>query len=64
MLESTARQWLAWRDDYWCSRPLVSCRGCGRHYKPDQSAAVMVFIRFELVSCSNCDKPEKENPKC
>ena len=63
MLESTRRQWQFWREDYRCSRPPVRCRGCGRHYEPHQHAPVMTFVGFNLVHCSNCDKPKVEKPK-
>ena len=64
MLRATrARQWHNWRTDYRCSRPPVTCRGCGRHYEPHQNTAVMTFVGFNLVHCSNCDAPKAEKPK-
>ena len=59
MLRATrARQWHHWRNDYRCDRPPVTCRGCGRHYPPHESANVMTFFGNALVSCSECDKPK------
>ena len=62
MRSATRRQWRFWRDDYRCTRPPVSCRGCGRHYPQHVSAAVMIFSGYTLVSCSNCSKPKPKKP--
>lgn len=61
MLNPTYRQkWQDWKSDYRCSRPPVSCKGCGRHYEPHADASVMIFSGCSLISCSNCDKPKTE----
>ena len=51
-------QWFAWRDDYRCARPDVSCEGCDTFYPSAQSATQMTFDGFRLVSCSECRRRE------
>ena len=50
------QQWMAWRDDYRCARPPVSCQGCDTFYPPNEHANVMIFDGFQLVECSECKK--------
>ena len=52
-------QWKAWRDDYRCARPPVSCKGCDTYYPTDKDAAVMIFDGFTLVECSNCYRKQE-----
>ena len=47
-------KWFAWRDDYRCARPDVSCEGCDTFYPSSQSATQMKFDGFRLVFCSEC----------
>ena len=61
MKKQHLQQWMAWRDDYRCARPLVSCQGCDTFYPSHQSATQMVFEGFNLVRCSACN--EKTEPK-
>ena len=52
------KQWFAWRDDYRCARPNVSCEGCDTFYPSGQSATQMKFDGFRLVFCSECRRRE------
>ena len=61
MSNTTLRNWLAWRDDYRCARPPVSCQGCDTYYPSEKHAAVMVFEGFNLVRCSDCENAKDEN---
>ena len=55
MKNQCLRQWMAWRDDYRCARPPVSCQGCDTFYPPNEHANVMIFEGFNLVRCSKCE---------
>ena len=46
--------WYAWKTDYRCSRPAVTCDGCKTHFPAGKSAGTMVFESFRLVSCGKC----------
>ena len=60
-MKRNLRQWLAWRDDYRCARPEpVTCKGCGTHYPVHKDAAVMRYLGFNLVECSECQKRRGE----
>lgn len=52
-------QWQAWRDDYRCARPPVSCQGCDTYYPTNKDPALMIFDGFSLVECSNCKKSKE-----
>ena len=68
------RKWMAWRDDYRCARPPVSCQGCEKnmmplgkpngayflHFPSGKGTALMVFQGFNLVRCSECEKPKAD----
>ena len=49
-------QWLAWRDDYRCTRPAVTCEACGTHYKAGQDTGNATYIGYALKSCGNCHR--------
>ena len=57
MKKQRLRQWMAWRDDYRCARPPVSCQGCDTYSPPNKHANVMVFEGYRLVRCSKCQTP-------
>ena len=52
-------QWQAWRADYRCARPPVTCQGCDTYYPTGKDPTVMIFSGFSLVECSNCNKPRE-----
>lgn len=58
--QANRSQCLAWRDDYRCARPPVSCQGCDTYYPTNVDAQQMTFEGFNLVHCSNCEKPKRE----
>lgn len=58
MKKQRLQQWMAWRDDYRCARPPVSCQGCDTFYPTGKDAAVMTFQGFNLIRCSECDTPK------
>lgn len=57
------QQWMAWRDDYRCARPPVSCKGCDTFYPPNKHATQMVFEGFNLVRCSACKPNGQTEPE-
>lgn len=60
MSQKNLQQWMAWRDDYRCARPDVSCQGCDTFYPQGKHAPMMQFQGFNLVHCSECEKPKAE----
>ena len=48
-----------WREDYFASRPPVTCQGCDTYYPTDKDPALMIFSGLTLVECSNCKKPKE-----
>lgn len=52
-------QWMAWRDDYRCARPPVSCQGCDTYYPQDKHPTQAVYDGFVMVECSECKAKAK-----
>ena len=52
------RQWAAWRDDYRCMRPAVTCQKCDTHYPRGKDEGNAIYIGFRLVQCGNCQQVE------
>ena len=52
----TERDWHAWRTDYRCQRPAVTCEGCGRHYQRGEDEGNATFIGYALKSCGDCHR--------
>ena len=52
------RQWLAWRDDYRCARPPVTCENCDTHYPAGKDEGNAIYLGFRLVECGNCQQVE------
>ena len=50
------RQWAAWRDDYRCMRPAVTCQKCDTHYPRGKDEGNAIYIGFRLVQCGNCQE--------
>ena len=63
MKKQRLQQWMAWRDDYRCARPPVSCNGCDTFYPPNAHAPVMVFEGFTLVRCTACKPNGQTEPE-
>ena len=51
---STRQQWRAWRDDYRCARPAVTCQNCDTHYPRGKDEGNATYIGYSLKSCGNC----------
>lgn len=49
-------QWAAWRDDYRCARPAVTCDGCGKHYRRGEDEGNATYIGYALKSCGACHR--------
>ena len=48
--------WRAWRDDYRCTRPAVSCDGCGTHYPRGTETGNATYIGYALKTCGECHR--------
>ena len=50
----TREQWHAWRTDYRCERPAVTCENCGKHYPRGKDEGNATYIGYALKTCGNC----------
>jgi len=48
--------WRAWREDYRCDRPAVTCEGCGTHYPRGKDEGNATYIGYALKSCGACHR--------
>lgn len=62
MSQKHLRQWLAWREDYRCTRPAVTCQNCDTHYPRGKDEGNAIYIGFNLVECGNCQQVEFAEP--
>ena len=62
MSQKHLRQWQAWRDDYRCTRPAVTCQNCDTHYPRGKDEGNAIYIGFNLVECGNCQSVEFAEP--
>lgn len=53
---SVKEQWRAWREDYRCTRPAVTCESCGAHYKRGEDEGNATYIGYALKSCGACHR--------
>ena len=56
MDNKTRQQWRAWRDDYRCARPAVTCQNCDTHYPRGKDEGNATYIGYSLKSCGNCQQ--------
>ena len=56
---SEKAQWRAWRDDYRCARPAVTCAGCGTHYPLGKDTGNATYIGYHLKSCGKCERRKR-----
>lgn len=54
--KETAQDWHAWRTDYWCQRPAVTCENCGTHYPRGKDEGNATYIGYALKSCGACNQ--------
>ena len=52
----TREQWHAWRTDYCCERPAVTCQSCGMHYPRGKDEGNATYIGYTLQTCGNCHR--------
>ena len=52
----TAQQWRAWREDYRCTRPAVTCEACGTHYPRGKDEGNATYIGYSLKTCGACHR--------
>ena len=52
----TRDAWHAWRTDYRCTRPAVTCENCGTHYPRGKETGNATYIGYALKTCGNCHR--------
>ena len=50
----TREAWKMYREDYRCTRPAVTCEGCGTHYPRGKDEGNATYIGYALKTCGNC----------
>lgn len=53
--------WQAWRQDYRCERPAVTCDGCGTHYPRGKDTGNATYIGYALKSCEACHRQTRRS---
>ena len=52
----TREDWQAYREDYRCARPAVTCDNCGTHYPCGKDEGNATYIGYALKTCGNCHR--------
>ena len=59
----TREAWKMYREDYRCTRPAVTCEGCGTHYPRGKETGTATYIGYALKTCGECHRRQREIQK-